>query len=483
MLAGVGIAAGTVMALVLLTAFSGWRYGFTPLPEPDAGVNASALARPVSQTVPSDDYTRWLVSGDFALWNSVVPAPGAGYLLPLGPWAEYGTNALPRPRALWQELAAAPEAVAALVAVRAGRVPPTWGAPRSATQFARALRMAAYLPLWDAALHEEAGQGVAALDDLLLAWELGADHWVFPYADSTALCALGPPPELVFQAWARIALTTSAMSVAESARVLGRMDEILLAMPSQAALYTLSTTPDRQHARLAYLSEDPPWQRGRSQLRDAIQENTREVGAALGRVFLGTHGGQAGPSAGITLPVATFVACCQQSLARREDFERLWEAYRTRVIGSLARGDFTAADRVDAELRWHGTSGNAFEWIDRPAIWESQSHFPIPQEQLKPWRSVRRSIECARLILALRAYRDRRNVWPESLAALSPAWLSVLPSDPVTSLPFRYERHGDTFRLLAPRQPGHGPMDAVLYDSTTPTAKQAAWRAAHNASQ
>jgi len=375
-----------------------------------------------------------------------------------------------------------------MAALRAGRVPKMWGAPANLGAFARTLRVAASVPLWQAALHEEGGQGVAALDELLLAWELSADDWVLPYAGSSALGALGPPPELILQAWARIALTAPSISAAEAARALGRLDEILSAMPSQATLYALSTTPDRQNGRRLNLEESPPWKLARAQFKDAFEENTGEAGESIRRIFVGESrgpgalGSRVGANRGMSVPVATFLAGCQQSLARREDFELLWEAYRTRVVASLAHGDFAATDRLDAELRQPGTAANQLEWIDRPSVWESLGRFPLPREQMRPWRLVRRHLVCARLILALRAHRDQRNAWPETLAALSPDRLSAVPPDPLTGQPLRYERREDSFRLLTPGRAGGVQKDEVLYDSTTPAAKQASWRSTHGTS-
>ncbi len=54
-----------------------------------------------------------------------------------------------------------------------------------------------------------------------------------------------------------------------------------------------------------------------------------------------------------------------------------------------------------------------------------------------------------RIMLALRAYRDARGEFPQSLGDLSPQWLDPVPVDPFSGDEFLYERRGDDYILYS----------------------------------
>lgn len=54
-----------------------------------------------------------------------------------------------------------------------------------------------------------------------------------------------------------------------------------------------------------------------------------------------------------------------------------------------------------------------------------------------------------RIMLALRAYRDARGEFPQSLGDLSPQWLDPVPVDPFSAEEFLYDRRGDDYILYS----------------------------------
>lgn len=72
------------------------------------------------------------------------------------------------------------------------------------------------------------------------------------------------------------------------------------------------------------------------------------------------------------------------------------------------------------------------------------------------------------LAVALRRYRIDRGQYPDALSMLVPAYVAVMPLDPVTGKPPEYERQNAGFRLRAETGKDVAPYNATLLDWNVP---------------
>ena len=136
--------------------------------------------------------------------------------------------------------------------------------------------------------------------------------------------------------------------------------------------------------------------------------------------------------------------------------------------------------------RWHGATSrlDEIEASELPAMLArvglSEQGFGGPAEVLNgPVSSLRRQLHtesCVRLhsevarrralvvMLALAAYRHDHAAYPESLDALMPQYLDVIPIDLYAQAPFAYERLADDRYHLAPGGPSPPPWRHLLTD-------------------
>ena len=180
-------------------------------------------------------------------------------------------------------------------------------------------------------------------------------------------------------------------------------------------------------------------------------------------------------------PLQSLLWCGQQLLARESDYEQLWGAYETRILSALDRQDVISEAGLARAFHLREARSKWVGWLDRPAVWASLGHFPLPQQRLEDWNRLRLDLECARLVLALRAWHDEHGGWPETLTLLVPSRLSDLPLDPASGQPLVYQRRGASFLVL--RHPATVSQDDlddddanVLLDSTSPARRLAQWQ-------
>jgi len=475
------------LVLGLVVTLYGWRYGFGELPEPIPGF-APPLSHPTPVRSDSQDaWTRWLVTADNSGWiRSGQPPQRMEYFSSIANWAQVGTNALSPDRAYASQLMARPDALRAIEALRVGLVPQMAELTEGGAPVRYALRCAAQVPLWRAALREEAGEGIAALDELLLGWQLRADHWVF-LADISYFTSMGPPSDMLLEAWTRAVLALPSINAADASRLLSGLDRTLARMPDRSTFYWLSTSGNRRNARRFYLEDGIPWGSARNELGRACQESFLDIRDSARRLLLWappTRSGQprnGPPVSRFYSPLQSLLFCSQQMLARKSDYERLWAAYDSHVLSALHHKDLVAAEQLASSLRRRSGRLQWLGWWDRPAVWGSLSHLPQPQQRLEDWNRLQLDLECARLVLALRAWRDQHGSWPDTLSSLVPAWLSAVPTNPASGEPLAYQHRGDDFLVLrhpAPQSHDYPEEEDgnVVMASIAPARRLAEWQ-------
>lgn len=137
----------------------------------------------------------------------------------------------------------------------------------------------------------------------------------------------------------------------------------------------------------------------------------------------------------------------QEKLARERDFECIWRFRLSHLLASPWDPE-PARPRL-REDAW-------FNWLDRPAVWDSTGEMPSPATVLKELGEFLATVELCRLTLALRLYRDREGDWPDSLGQLVPDLLSGVPADPLSRGAVDYRREGTGWRLAAGYATGDG---------------------------
>jgi hypothetical protein len=389
-----GAALGLLTALVI---FYGWRYGFTPLPDPVPGVRLGAMSQVEWPADSTNNAWYWACEANRG-------APTGEQVRPVmalcTTWTVFGLAALTNREALAQHFVDRAQLEKCLeAALRCGsseEPPGDWraterAAPESPYWPPRLFHAAGRLwfyPLWLAAEAEAKGDTRSAFIHLAAARQLEARLY-------SGLRSPSPYAGRLAAAWRRLALAGPPVTPAEARALL----EIRV-MPTNA-LSTLEATLRQEGARLEAKLV-------------ANGEKEREVGLWNG---------------------------LSRRAARPADFERLVRAYCGQVLSRLEAGRWEDALATATALRrrWK-ERGWLQRSVDRPAVWAALTEASSPEAGLVGWKQQAVLSQSCRLALALRCYREAHQVWPERLEQLVPEFLTAVPADPFTGEPFGYHR-------------------------------------------
>lgn len=474
-------ALAVAMLLALLVAFSfyGWRYGFAPLPEPVTG-GELRLPPPRSESeLTPGNYWYWVreISRTVTVYSRGVVLSDAY----LRDWAETGatpafTNRLARTSWGRAETAAwfggqpsLPECYRAALATTDAQ-PVNWMGAEARAVLDAQRRLLQY-PGWLASESEQSGRTHEALGHLLDGWRLltqGPSTQPPVYALLAVCC----------KAWRRLALEGPGLTEEEGRRSLGELGGLVDRLPAlELAFARAAEARQGRPEELADLRQNARvWV---ADFRTAFAKMTGEMVRFL-RWLLERLMGGADPPAPIELrgvrhlaePAGELSQYLQIRAARRQDFERVRDAYFSQVLSALRRGDLELAERRATALQQHGFTRSWFSrTFDRPAVWSSLADYPKLGTLIESDQLMRACLESCRLTLALRLFRDRRGHWPDRIEELVPDVLAAVPIDPYTRKPFLYERDGDDWlvRSLAENARAPDPADeGVLFGSGEP---------------
>lgn len=447
--------AGAAGGLLLVVVLYGWRYGFSPLPEP-LGV------------WPETNDLFWEETANPAsnFWQSLRTVAATVPLRPLHHWTQ-----APRDYEEWRK--AVREARRMVLAA------PDLRPPRVLRQAdADALRMLVTSPDHLRPLRDVVGDAelmpgsefamVSArsgfeleladleveCESLLASWRLEAA--VVPAAEFPfffdergvrhAFDILAMPTQGFVLDAVRLDAGLGAKLLDELASVTNRLSAI------ESAFLRLVARDGDQPAR----QWTPEWGRIRRSFGMAMTLMVRDASRLvedLWRQGLGQSWGGEPSYRGVAhfrQPFEQLVLALQLWVSRPQDFERMRAASVTRTVAALRAG--TLPPRT-SRPEWVPGSPSRRSWwrrlLDRPAVWGSIESLPDPYQLDFGRRIWVQYLESCRLTLALRLFRDQHGAWPDGLDELVPAVMSHLPVDPVTGETFRYLRTGNRWRLLA----------------------------------
>ena len=468
----IAVASGAFMLVVLY----GWRYGFSPLPHllPRPGGTVDCLA-PDAPPPPDNfwHHVRTLTvrtltdpgraptgeaSREYTLAQAgVVVRDGRRHDADLH-FRSTEVTLRPEDRRVW--LAERPDILAGLAAAASApdRRPPTFLTAEDVMGFGLLTTAA----LWqvDAAAGSSNTRG--AFQHLLEAWTLYTAV-VPPVEFSEFFDERGSEEvnETVAKPFRRLALQGPALAREDVREVLARLATLAREAGRPEAAFTHAM--GREAPRLQ-AARRPEWGRVGRAVRMAgmlvRQDAGRLVMDLIERVLGRRYGGEPnyqGVAHGIR-PLTEVVLALQTLVARDVDFAAMEAACVSRTVAALEAGglpDRSVAppwlpDPVSSRTAWR-------RWFDRPAVWRLTEVLPDARAPLESWRQWQVYLESCRLTLALRAFHDQHDRWPDALEELVPGILEVLPRDPFGDGPFRYARTGTGWRFWSAGPEGRDP--------------------------
>ena len=464
--------AGAVGAGVLLAGavcLYGWRFGFTPLPEPvpEGAWTPLRAAQPAELT--RSDYWYWVDAFNRA--SVVNRRSDIIHGWTLFDWAQTGhlteTN-----RA---GLAAFFGGNAALEAsfrgaLAAGKTHTNlWERRRVGRDLVGHTRLVNHAA-WKALEEEQAGRTVAALERLLEGWQL--------CANSGAAGLTRPELGTLAGAWRRLALEGPGLDRSEGLQLIEGLAEVREALPRLDVEF-LRAVHSRQEVLGRAASEGLLPRAAGRRFWAAFSRMTGETLEILGNLASRIMGGSrtipANDGRGIrhlAEPCGELLRHMQTRVGRPADLDQVRDAYVSRVLAALRRGaDDEAQERAAALQSTFASRSFPSRFFDRPAAWRSIAEFPPVRPLVEEARAARTTLESCRLVLALRLYRDRHGEWPERLDALVPEWLPGVPQDPFTGESFAYQREGNGWLVRAVHPDARAPDPAdegILFHSAEP---------------
>jgi len=470
------VAATLVLAGTLIAGY-GWRYGFTPLPEPIPGCHLAPLPDLPWSQVTTNHAWSWFRELDETLTDERIRARRSGVRRPEAPWVRSGawahavevwaqTGRFPeetrRSLAEWIEQRPAIElCFRSVLASRESRVP----TPVASGLLDRVALLGHY-PLVAAASAEMDGRWLDAFRALLDAWRFQAR--LTPPEEFAALFDERGAEQVnaqIARPWRRLALACPTLPAADLGLLLADLAAVTNALSSlefsyqrRLALETGRTAPER----------GPDWVRVRVAFRVAGLRLRQEFGGLAAGLLERLLGGRrpaplrAEGIRHLGRPLAETVIALQHAVARPGDFRRMRDARISHALAELRQsGPYrpSAAQQASDVAAW-SSPDHWSGWrraVDRPAVWSSVRGLPPPsdlRESRNHWLVL---LESCRLTLALRAFRDQYGRWPERWAELVPAILPAVPRDPFSGEPFGYERRGDDWSFWSVGPAGSRP--------------------------
>ena len=459
---------GLASILVGLLAAYGWRYGFSPLPEPVAdavGEQAEAVIWREGAPTP-DNYWYWVEK--FSRVDTLDRRQDLRLAAELSDWARLGHMAATNRAALaaFYEGNAAITAIAA-GAMEAGSLLPMQPGVDQYASLSTAHAKLLHHTSWQASVGEQAQRPDVALRHLLEGLRL-----------SLVPPPFGPMPgELsnFARAWRRTTVEGPALDPAAGRELLGRLDAVIAGQPTFEARL-------RRAAGLAAWQAERTRQVQRynvtltAQFRRALggmaTDFLESVGNLMNRLMGDRRRAETDGIRGVRRlgqPLEALLLVLQGRLARPADVDRVRRAYLSRTTAALRRGDLTGAAAEAAALRGAFASRPWFaRWFDRPAAWRAALDGPALDPLVERGLASLAALESCRLTLALRLYRDAQGNWPAQLEELVPTWLPAVPVDPYTGRPFAYERDGTGWLVRAATENAGAPdvgEEGILFHS------------------
>jgi len=425
----IGVCGAALVLLAALVIFYGWRYGFTPLPDPAPGVRLEPVSHVWWSAVSTNNAWYWAreANGGAATEQAAPPVIALSAM-----WTLFGLAALTNREALAEYFADGPQLERYLEAAL--------GCAPSNERWDYAGRLRSY-PLWLAAEAEARRDGRAAFTHLSAAMQLDARLFGGPRGMSGAAGRLAA-------AWRRLALAGPPVTPAD-ARAL-----IQMIVPPTNALASVEAAM-RYEGGISLEIARADWHLQRGVDRAYIKEEFKQ---ALSTIFAEAKaffpwlvarflpGGDTKPlemegARHLWPPLVELWNELSLRAARSGDFERIARAYCTQVLSRLEAGRLEDAMATADTLRRLGEErGWLRRWVDRPAVWAWMAEATYPEVSLTGWKNQTVVSESCRLVLALRCYREAHQVWPERLEQLVPEFLTAVPVDPFSGEPFGYHR-------------------------------------------
>jgi len=461
---------GAVLLLLGAAMWYGWRFGFTPLPEPVPG-GVWRLPRPTDLSeMTASNYWYW--AREVSRASEVNRRNHLIQGWTLFAWAQTGELAVTNHAALARFLGS--DAVLAECyrgALAAGGTDAASCDIRPSGRDLAAHARLVHYAAWRAVESEHAGRTGAALAHLLDGFHLcarsGAPGWT--------RSELG----LLAGAWRRLALEGPDLDPSEGRRLIDELAGVREAVPLVGTVFARAVQSQFDLSSRAVAAPLRPQVATVRRFGEALLVMAGETLQVLARVTNRILGGRPETPIAKALgmrhlagPCADLLERAQERAGRPADRAQVREAYVSQVLAALSQGAETdAQERASALQNAFAARSFVGRLFDRPAAWRSLAECPALQPFLEEARAARATVESCRLVLALRLYRDRHGGWPERLEALIPEWLPEIPQDPHTGKPFAYQREGNGWLVLAVHPEARAPEPAnegLLFHSAEP---------------
>ena len=445
--------------MLVAVVLHGWRYGFTRLPRPEAGVE---LGNPFDATwaeIGTDNPWHWareLGPGTDG-WSEKHQLLGF-----LTTYVDFGLVAATNQAAALACLPNQPRLGQAYeLATRCvdDRVPTPAATDDQELQpwpELSAMRWLGTYGLWQAAEAEREGDTLRSFNHLLNCWRLRLMTGRAGYWASTR-----EPADV----WRRLALHAPLPPRAEVQRLMDQLEALARAEPSleiavrrhawrwREAVVTKLELVDEV---TRYSAERPRSLRrmaGRALaqgLGDALQ-SASETGQWLWGRLTGRQNDDPPSSSalgalGPALGQIAYLTCI--GVTRTNDLERMYEGYVSGVVARLRQAGLTqAVDWSDQMADMQARGWRAY--LDRPLVWQSAPTLGVPRRLLEASRDRLVQLDTARLTFALRLYREAHGEWPQELAQLVPEFMLRLPLDPHSGAPYLYRRTDNDYLMAS----------------------------------
>ncbi len=433
---------------------SGWRFGWSPLPEPVPGTGPTAAKLYAPAEVSGSNF--WHVLLAHKREAARLPQAAAAGTAPRGGNRggrfSRGNNFVEPP-----DLDARFDAV-----LHEALATPDWRPLATLNTWDRLeLRRVVWFGVLPGAERAAgAGDAFTALRRLAEAWQLLAALWnTAELTDFLDERGLGEVHDRLVRPFGALALHGPGLEAGQLRQVRDALEIVRRRADGPDVLYARQL----RHARpLMDEVRRPPWAKvsraahvaGMLIHRDLVSM-VAEVGERLNGSRL-RHPPNYHGALHLLRPLGELAAWMQARLARQADFDRLEAASLSRTLEALRRRTLPTEWPPPPWLAGPG-DGRTFwqRWLDRPAVWRLPRVLPPPQPVLRLWQEWQWALDACRVMVALRAYREHHGRWPDRLDELVPGWLDAVPPDPFRpDTPLGYTCRGEDWQLevAAPAQ-------------------------------
>ncbi|MHB9007327.1 MAG: hypothetical protein ACYDC1_10395 [Limisphaerales bacterium] len=443
---------GALAMAALIVA--GWRWGWTPLPEPVEGFAFRSLTAGSAREGTTNTCWFWVREFDRRL-RGTIEAQSLADLHPatLDAWARSDAQSSPVQIEVFRALRGNRDLEECFQGFISSA--PAHPSDDPISGELRAVGLLGSLPLVRAADAEREGRTGVAFAQLVEAWRFKARFQGTPWAeqlydergDAQVNHTLARP-------WRRLALNSPRLDVTEGRRLLADLEAVTRSLPDLGALYLQRVSDAAVELDEARSGGSGGWRRVRLSFQQGSRLMAHDVLTTVGDVFGAFAGWPRRENhtrgiAHLARPGQLLFEVATRTVARKVDIEQARAALFSRALARLAN-----SNAADAASAWDpGLPPSTLRrWLDRPAVWRDLGRWPSPDQIREARGRWLYLLQSCRLTLALRLYRDTHGEWPTSLEALVPAWLPSAVMNPLTGRPFEYRVTAGGWQI----QPGVG---------------------------